>query len=214
MAGHRRPEIRFSDAPRGQCRWCGESVLHPSGAKAGAVDRRRRWHPECVDAYNASDPSEARRRIRRRDRGRCNVCRVFTHALRRKMRKLGRGRAKAIRELGFKPGQSFWELDHIIPLVDGGSHEDENLQTLCTPCHSKKTAVEARQRAVLRRGDAGEPLLVEIESEKLDESPSLPRQKPRVETKPLPRMSLQQLLAAADLTNRRVQQVLDNWPSR
>ena len=30
-----------------------------------------------------------------------------------------------------------------MPLVDGGSHEPSNLQTLCTPCHKRKTAEEA-----------------------------------------------------------------------
>ncbi|HXV36718.1 MAG TPA: hypothetical protein VEC18_06205, partial [Myxococcota bacterium] len=59
---HRRPEIGFSDAERGTCRWCGELILHESGAKRGARDRRRRWHPACVAVYEASDPRELRRR--------------------------------------------------------------------------------------------------------------------------------------------------------
>jgi len=65
---HRRPTIPFTDAPRGTCRWCGESILHDSGAKSGSLNRRRRWHPACVATYNATDPRELRRRVRRRDR--------------------------------------------------------------------------------------------------------------------------------------------------
>ena len=149
MAGHRRPEIRFSDAPRGTCRWCGEAILHESGPKRGEPNRRRRWHPACVDVYNESDPQEARRRVRKRDRGRCAVCGVDTYAVKRSVR--GRGSHRKLRELGYKPRKSLWELDHIVPLIDGGGHDLANLQTLCTPCHKVKTASEAARRGRDRR---------------------------------------------------------------
>ena len=154
MTTHRRPEIPFSNAPRGVCRWCGEEILFETGDKQGSVNRRRRWHQACVDIYNASDPQEARRRMRKRDRGRCATCHVDTYKVRRELRKIGRGRTRAIRDRGYKPRQSFWELDHIVPLIDGGSHDDENLQTLCIPCHTAKTAEEARARAARSRSAA------------------------------------------------------------
>ncbi|MCH2187426.1 HNH endonuclease [Myxococcota bacterium] len=56
--------------------------------------------------------------------------------------------ARALRERGFVPRRSLWEVDHIIPLVDGGSHDMTNLQSLCTPCHKRKTAAEATARAL------------------------------------------------------------------
>lgn len=59
--------------------------------------------------------------------------------------------AKALRERGFVPRRSLWEVDHIVPLIDGGSHAIENLQTLCTPCHKQKTAAEATARAARPR---------------------------------------------------------------
>lgn len=34
-------------------------------------------------------------------------------------------------------------LDHTIPLAHGGSHQDENLQTLCQACSKKKTQAES-----------------------------------------------------------------------
>ena len=34
------------------------------------------------------------------------------------------------------------EVDHIIPKRSGGSDAWDNLQALCKPCHSRKTAVE------------------------------------------------------------------------
>ncbi len=152
MSEHRRPEIRFTDAERGRCRWCGETIAHETGPKKGETNRRRRWHPACLEIYDASDPREARSRVRKRDRTVCAACRLDTNALRREVR--GRGRARILREKGFVPRRSLWELDHIVPLIDGGGHELENLQTLCTPCHKKKSAREATDRAArLRTSD-------------------------------------------------------------
>lgn len=34
------------------------------------------------------------------------------------------------------------ELDHIVPLAQGGTNDDDNLQALCRACHAKKTASE------------------------------------------------------------------------
>lgn len=39
------------------------------------------------------------------------------------------------------------ETDHVIPLEDGGSNDDDNLQSLCHSCHEAKTAAEAKARA-------------------------------------------------------------------
>ena len=72
------------------------------------------------------------------------MCAIDTYALKRRLR--GQGSTKKLRELGFKPRKSLWELDHIVPLIDGGDHELSNLQTLCTPCHKRKTRREAWTR--------------------------------------------------------------------
>ena len=42
------------------------------------------------------------------------------------------------------------EVDHRIPLEQGGSNDDDNLQLLCGGpgrCHAAKTAAEAKERA-------------------------------------------------------------------
>ena len=42
--------------------------------------------------------------------------------------------------------QAAVEVDHIIPLEQGGSYKDANLQSLCHDCHAVKTATEQRAR--------------------------------------------------------------------
>jgi 5-methylcytosine-specific restriction protein A len=39
------------------------------------------------------------------------------------------------------------ELDHRVPLWAGGTDAEANLDPLCSPCHSAKTAREAAERA-------------------------------------------------------------------
>jgi len=41
-------------------------------------------------------------------------------------------------------------VDHVRPLEEGGTDADENLQTLCSSCHGRKTIAEQR-----RRGEMG-----------------------------------------------------------
>lgn len=36
------------------------------------------------------------------------------------------------------------EVDHVIPAAQGGTDEDDNLQSVCTTCHRKKTIQQRR----------------------------------------------------------------------
>lgn len=36
--------------------------------------------------------------------------------------------------------RSDWEADHIVPVVEGGDSNLENIRTLCIPCHRAATA--------------------------------------------------------------------------
>ena len=42
-----------------------------------------------------------------------------------------------------------YDLDHIIPLSEGGEDTDDNLQALCPACHRKKTDRERMERVEL-----------------------------------------------------------------
>lgn len=38
------------------------------------------------------------------------------------------------------------EVDHIVPLEQGGTYDDSNAQPLCIPCHQAKTAKDRGYR--------------------------------------------------------------------
>jgi 5-methylcytosine-specific restriction protein A len=37
------------------------------------------------------------------------------------------------------------EVDHVVSRANGGTEDDDNLQSLCNPCHKAKTATEKGQ---------------------------------------------------------------------
>jgi 5-methylcytosine-specific restriction endonuclease McrA len=63
--------------------------------------------------------------------------------------------------LAFRGRKTWWEADHIVPVVEGGDSNLENVRTLCIPCHRKVTAAlrdrrqfERNKRIVAIVGDA------------------------------------------------------------
>lgn len=38
--------------------------------------------------------------------------------------------------------EAAYHVDHIKPLVDGGTHDRDNLQPLCAACHNRKTKAD------------------------------------------------------------------------
>ena len=50
------------------------------------------------------------------------------------------------------------EVHHIVPLSQGGTHDDSNLMSLCKSCHSKITAKEGDRWTPKHRGRGGQNL--------------------------------------------------------
>lgn len=79
--------------------------------------------PDIVERKRGSAGVKDRAAIKRRDCGLCQMCKA-------------RGIAR--------PGA---EVDHKVPLWDGGTDDEDNKWLLCRPCHEEKTAAEATRRA-------------------------------------------------------------------
>jgi 5-methylcytosine-specific restriction endonuclease McrA len=144
-----------------QCRWCSTEVKPP----------RRNWCSQaCVDEYkDLNDWGWILQKVFKRDAGVCAECghdteqlrRILGHAFRRedvhtvswtrRYISISFVREETERRMGFKPAQSYWECDHILERVRDGTNAMENLQTLCVPCHKRKTARLAADRAIERR---------------------------------------------------------------
>lgn len=154
--------VNANDLPRGPngralCRQCGAEV--PKG-------RRTFCGNACVDGWTVrNNPSLMRRRVFERDRGVCAICGVDTailgKALNREWQRVKLARTARQREeraefrkryRWFFHRTSYWDADHIVPVVEGGGEcTMENMRTLCVPCHQQATKDLARRRASRRR---------------------------------------------------------------
>lgn len=135
-----------------QCVWCGTSPLPKS---------RSSWCSDaCVQEYELrAMPARVRRRVHARDKGVCALCRIDCDAIARSLSPpqswypINQKRARGVRLLERLWGvrltgrRTFWDMDHTLPLVEGGANALANLRTLCRKCHKRETAALARRRA-------------------------------------------------------------------
>ena len=83
-----------------------------------------------IDDLSGGSWGTIRKRIRERDGYRCRCCDTAVRA---------------------------GVVEHIKPLVQGGSNEDDNLQLLCQPCHDDKTNRDNGRKVKRRVGADGIP---------------------------------------------------------
>ena len=136
------------DLPKGPngrplCRQCGKETEPP---------RRSFCSTECVNAWKVrSQAGFAREQVFERDRGVCRACGLDTELHKQLMYRVRNEKGEmAYRNLiihyynltqhQFDLDKHFYEVDHVVSVADGGgSCGLENLQTLCVPCHKRKT---------------------------------------------------------------------------
>ena len=83
--------------------------------------------------------------MRKRDKGVCALCSLDCQALKRQYKKLltKQERIDFKVQHGIPASRSgrFWDIDHIVPVVEGGgSCGPENLRTLCLRHHKEETS--------------------------------------------------------------------------
>jgi 5-methylcytosine-specific restriction endonuclease McrA len=140
LTEHRTPPKpdHYYDDRKGYCRMCGLVIESAVGKRS-----RARWHRKCVSRYNIIyNPTETRKFLWSRDKGKCTQCDSVMPK---------RSRSQDLK----------WHVDHIRPLyeqkglkfkqLDLSYWEEDNLQTLCQPCHAVKSAGEAGSRAQERK---------------------------------------------------------------
>lgn len=147
---------RLSESGQHLCRWCGKPL---SGRRTSYCndDCKREVLIRCM-------PSIATDYVERRDHGICAKCGVDTILLYETANRwywmirnnIGRDMShKFMRYLQCQgwPANEFmtrkwWDADHIVPVIHGGGLCGlDNYQTLCVPCHKKKTTGLAAERA-------------------------------------------------------------------
>ena len=139
------------------CRWCHAEV---------AKYRSTFCSDDCADEFNSIAGTAIRLFICRRDGGRCVLCGndfrmafdirhwAIEHA--RDLFGVGgewqavQAVIKLLESLRWSELEAY-EIDHIIPLAEGGLTHPDNLRTLCVLCHQAETAKLRTRIASARR---------------------------------------------------------------
>lgn len=110
--------------------------------------RRTFASDNCVHTYLLRrSGSYLRRCVKHRDKTICAHCQLDCGKLRRQLKKAkAEGAVAVVKQLQqqyprLKANRSYWEADHIIPVVKGGGESTDlnNFRTLCIECHLKVT---------------------------------------------------------------------------
>lgn len=113
--------------PLRPCKHRGCSALVPGGKTycPAHASEEIKWKPDAVRGNRhergyGNAWTKRRDRILRRDCGLCQVC-----------KRAGRVTIAT-------------EVDHRVPKSQGGTDDDDNLQSICKPCHKTKTGSERK----------------------------------------------------------------------
>lgn len=146
------------DRQKGECTWCGQPV----------TGGRRTWcSQECVKAFSSRcSPQDQARLVVERDGPCCQICGRDTDEAQRlaeqemcsvsedvsRYSSNFRAIADKIRERHGCIGYTYREIDHIVPVVEGGGLcSIDNLRVLCAVCHRKETRALAKRRKQERK---------------------------------------------------------------
>jgi len=159
---------------KGHCTWCNKKFCD---------NNARRWCSEECREEGYVRFGYWQGPVENRDKGICDLCGFDSLAYQQRIKRLqykakggdwlpDRERRyfphtfsrirKFSRRTGIYGSGQPYEIDHIIPVVEGGGCCGlDNLRTLCFPCHKSETKALAGRRAAARR-DTLRPLLAEL----------------------------------------------------
>ena len=147
------------DRQRRECTWCGLQV----------GKGRSKWcSDDCVTAFlHRCSPQHQVAAVLKRDQGICRLCgrnvvaskRRYAQLIKEVRQRMGvvgwgtmnyepyRKECERLEKLmGYGRG-CWWEVDHIVPVVEGGGLCGlENLRLLCGACHASETAALSKRR--------------------------------------------------------------------
>lgn len=116
---------------KGFCLYCQKKL--PNKRKKYCSESCKR---KCYGCHNAYQGTSVRKFIHKVFKFQCNNCETYF---------------REITPAGFHIPQAWGEIDHIVPLWEGGTDDAYNLQLLCCDCHKKKTLKEQKRRNELKR---------------------------------------------------------------
>lgn len=177
---------------RGRCRWCGEPIA-PRLKKDGAPHAVQaafhgRGEGDCGAEYRACFGAQNfYSAIAKRDGAKCRACGVQPWSWwpcrgdKRHPEVVYQSGWPDSRAVPYTPVEYRivgLEVDHVVPLWKVATLDQpkrrfyflpENMQILCTPCHARKTAGEAAERAHFNRLAApdGQPPLLALDGTRL-----------------------------------------------
>jgi hypothetical protein len=99
-----------------------------------------------------------------RDSGKCALCHLDCSALLSAYAKCSDGAREILANYYKIPPNKqdgtmwLWEMDHIVPVADGGSSDLGNLRTLCYRCHTSVTRTQNMQRKRRQKEYLSQPL--------------------------------------------------------
>lgn len=141
------------------CRFCQNETVPP---------RRTFCSDECVHKFKVqSSATYVRKRVEERDRGVCCACKLDTRKLKEILYQVrsqkGFGAYQALLDhyketygYDFALHKHAWEADHRVAVcLGGGEALLDAYQTLCVPCHRKKTRWDMQKLKHHRRKQKG-----------------------------------------------------------
>jgi len=111
--------------------------------RGAVIKRQATWHQKHQEKQNArstawgNENKDARRIHNRNAKARRAATGTLSTDVAKKLMRLQRGKCTCCK---VDLGDTGFHLDHIMPLINGGTNTDNNVQLLCPPCNLSKHA--------------------------------------------------------------------------